>query len=148
MHLLCKAFKLQLDCHRKHRLVCRAFKLQQSVQCLNQCNASFLVLPPPPPQTCNKWEPLVQVDATLIISKANLKNKDARFNKTSCPYEGTIEATSTIERVDDDPSLGVQYRFKTIAEIADVQAVRQGKGAFDLRRALACVWVQPFQAAA
>lgn len=69
-------------------------------------------------EDCDRIIETVQEGRVVFISKGALKPKDARYNKTTCPYELTVQRETVVEPCEDDGNVPkVQFNFKSIADI-------------------------------
>merc|ERR1719383_117249 len=73
-------------------------------------------------EECEKFYGTIEEGKVYQISKGALKPKDARYNKTSSPYELTCQRETLIDLVEDDGGVPkVQFDFKPIADIESIE---------------------------
>ncbi|CAK0787257.1 hypothetical protein CVIRNUC_010475 [Coccomyxa viridis] len=77
-------------------------------------------------QCVDKFEPIMQQGAVIMLSKASLKNKrpNSSFNNTRHDYEITLEPSSVVELCNDEEAgiAKIQYHLKKIAQLIDMFA--------------------------
>ncbi|CAL5229462.1 g12788 [Coccomyxa viridis] len=77
-------------------------------------------------QCVDKFEPLMQQGAVIMLSKANLKNKrpNSNFNNTRHDYEITLEPSSIVELCPDEEAVipKIQYHLRKISDLNDMFA--------------------------